>query len=220
MQLIQPYVQKSRSTIFPRRSASFSFRFPVLIQSRLSGNSGALTDGAGVNSRGMDVLAGCTGVPHEPSAENYCEVSFPRTGCICYSLCAEVATVLLRTPISELVIWLQPESRRVVARRVEEKPALALVAGSLQPGKAPEERAQRARVPDAKVQLGRAPDARVPAVRVQRGKPRLARAHPGAPHHARSRVDASSRFPAARPLPAPPRESRSGPSQLQNASSE
>ena len=45
MQLIQPYVQKSRTTIRPRRSWSVSVRPPVLIQSSMSGNPGARTAG-------------------------------------------------------------------------------------------------------------------------------------------------------------------------------
>lgn len=157
-------------------------------------------------------------------SDGWCWSEFSRHGMS--SLVARHASVIVcarkllqlshRTPISELVIWLQPESRRVVARRVEEKPALVLVAGNLQPVRVREERAQRARVPDARVQLARAPAARVPAVRVQRGKPRVGRAHRSAHRRARNR-DASSRFPAARQSAAPHPESPSAPSQLQNA---
>ena len=45
MQLIQPYVQKSRTTIRPRSSWIVSVRPPVLIQSSMSGNPGARTAG-------------------------------------------------------------------------------------------------------------------------------------------------------------------------------
>jgi hypothetical protein len=45
MQLIQPYVQKSRSSNLPRKSASVSRRPPVWIQSSVSGKSGARTEG-------------------------------------------------------------------------------------------------------------------------------------------------------------------------------
>ncbi len=142
--------------------------------------------------------------------------------CRRYCLCAEVATESNRTSKSELVTWLQPESRRVVARKVGEKPALVQVDGSRQPGKAPEEKAQRARVPDAKVQVGKAPAARVPAVRVQQGSPRLARAHRGERRSAHPRArpaDASFRSQAGKPLPARRPVSPSAPSQLQSASS-
>lgn len=50
MQLIQPYVQKSSRTAFPRRSAMRTGPAGELIQSTLSGNSGALTDGRSMES--------------------------------------------------------------------------------------------------------------------------------------------------------------------------
>ena len=53
MQLIHPYVKKSRSVILPRRSMSLSGLPPLWIQSRLSGNSGDLTAGVALNSLGI-----------------------------------------------------------------------------------------------------------------------------------------------------------------------
>lgn len=55
MQLIHPYVQKSRKTILPLRSARWSRRPPVWTQSRLSGNSGDRTAGTGVSFLGIDI---------------------------------------------------------------------------------------------------------------------------------------------------------------------
>jgi hypothetical protein len=45
MQLIQPYVQKSSNTTFPRSFCRLSASPPVWIQSRPDGNSGARTRG-------------------------------------------------------------------------------------------------------------------------------------------------------------------------------
>lgn len=67
MQLIQPYVQKSRRTMRPRTLSSRSGAPPVLIQSSPDGKSGAWTipeatesgmrgTGRGVNVRGMTML--------------------------------------------------------------------------------------------------------------------------------------------------------------------
>jgi hypothetical protein len=50
MQLIQPYVQKSSSTALPRKSVRWTGPAGELIQSTLSGNSGALTDGRSIES--------------------------------------------------------------------------------------------------------------------------------------------------------------------------
>ena len=54
MQLIQPYVQKSRMTMRPRRSASLSVRPPVPIQSSPLGNSGARTLGTSIDGMGLE----------------------------------------------------------------------------------------------------------------------------------------------------------------------
>jgi hypothetical protein len=53
MQLIQPYVQKSSNTTFPRSSEIVRELPPVCIQSSPSGNSGARTRGSSESDRDM-----------------------------------------------------------------------------------------------------------------------------------------------------------------------
>lgn len=125
MQLIHPYVQKSSRTILPRRSASRSFFPPVWIQSRLSGNSGARTAGAGANSRGIwPRLSGLRGgrTLHEMRYR-----ALPRTRTLSFvrGSCYSGA----RNPYIGARIWLQPGNHHAVARKAEEKLALAQVAG-------------------------------------------------------------------------------------------
>src|SRR5438105_683192 len=72
MQLIQPYVQKSRSRIRPRSAARDSGAPPVLIQSRPAGKSGART---GAVARGGWVMSWS---PRQASTDGYAGTEYTR----------------------------------------------------------------------------------------------------------------------------------------------